>query len=61
MQLFSADAMVFSKKFKKIFWKHYSVRTEKLHNNFIKKIFEIFLGGPKKWKNQFFLGLKMPL
>ena len=37
------------------FWKHYSVRTEKLHNNlFLKKIFEFFLS-PKTWKNQGFL------
>ena len=31
---------------KKILWKHHSVRTEKLHNNFIKM-------SPKKWNNHF--------
>jgi hypothetical protein len=46
------------KKLKKyIFYLHCSVRTEKLHKIKLKNFWEIFLFQ----KNQFFLGLKMPL
>ena len=40
--------------FFKFHWKHYSIRTEKLHNTFfINNIFEFVLT-PKKWKKKFF-------
>ena len=42
---------------KKSFWKHYSVRTEKLHNTFFHNFFLYFLK-PKKVKKIGFLGLK---
>ena len=42
------------KKNLKIVWKHYSVRTEKLHNTFF-TIFLFLFFNPKKWKkNNFF-------
>ena len=48
------------KKILKIFWKHHSVRTEKLH---WKKVKKKNLGGDNFFfqKNHFYLGLKMPL
>ena len=42
------------KNFLKIFWKHYSVRTKKLHNNFKKKIWNFFGGVRKSEKTSFF-------
>ena len=47
------------KKKKKIFWKHCSVRTEKLHRKKVKKIFIFFGKNFFFQKNQFFLGLKI--
>ena len=38
----------------KFFWKHYSVRTEKLHNNFIKKNLKFFFWVRKSEKTRFF-------
>ena len=57
MQLFEVIFQLFvGKKKKNFFWKHCSVRTEKLHR---KKVKKIFLGGKNffRVKNQFFLGL----
>ena len=46
-----------SKKSYNFFWKHYSVRTEKLHNTFFTIFFSNF-ENQKKWKKHFLIGLK---
>ena len=40
------------------FWKHYRVRTKKLHDTFFTKKFKKKILTPKTWKNSFFLGLR---
>ena len=44
---------------KKFFWKLYSVRTEKLHNNFIKKIWIFFFFESEKGKKTVFFRAKI--
>ena len=51
---------VFGVKKNFFFWKHYSVRTKKLHKCLIyKKYFKIFFDPEKVKKNSFLKGLKI--